>query len=476
MNRRQELNRQAQRTHRERKELYAKSLETQNLQLKEQLASTVKQRDAYANENRILKDLLRVNGIAYHASPFAIDTLPQDNTHEQGNAYTNSQASFATAPQSNGMATHHTNGYSVPPSNYESSSNTASPNDIMPDLITPDMPPMSLSTVPSTNSIGSSSEGQNSQLTQHADYSTSTFATAPSNGDVFSNGYYPDNASSYTTTSADTGYAQTMAPANSNLMVTNGNGFDLDRHIGQLELQVGNGRQQMYGIQTNGSMGYQNNTGLYVPPAFDFYQWMREFVFALESSCGDHAELMIKRGAVRDSAELSGHAMMLSCPPHSVIVDSLSNPNAYPRDAPATVAPQDFEIQLATATSVDMNGEVNPFGAINMIRRDERFPAFTENEFNMIKMDLQLKSRCYGFGAMLEEFEVNDAMDYAEASRYGPEAVETLRRQKLLQSKYTSQLKPHYSNGHTAIANPQQHATHQQQHYTNGQMYTPAFN
>lgn len=225
---------------------------------------------------------------------------------------------------------------------------------------------------------------------------------------------------------------------------------------------------------------------------------------SLESSCSDHAELMIKRGAVRDSAELSGHAMMLSCPPHSVIVDSMGNAKMpYPHDAHA-IAPQDFDMMLATANQVNMNGEVNPFGALNMIRSDDRFPSFTKDEFNMIKMDLQLKSRCYGyaittfhpidttflssiifpinlliiiprFGAMLEEFEVNDAMDYTVAARYGPEAVEALRQSKLQQSKYPGQVQQNYSTGHISAATNQQNSQQQQQ-YINGPMYSSGFN
>lgn len=272
-------------THRERKELYAKSLEVQNLQLKEKLAIMTKQRDAYANENRILRDLLRVNGIAYHASPFAVDTLPQESTSSQGNAYTDSKAGFATAPQMNGANAYQTNGYPAPPSNYESSISTASANDEMPDSVTPEATSVSLTTVPTTMTSGSTSLGPSSQLTRQTDdYSSSTFTTAPDSGGIFTNGYY-QGIDNYPTTSNGVGYGQAVAPVNPNLMVSNGDGYELDRQIGQLELQVGNGRQQIYNGQangqTNGILGYQNTTGVYGgPPAFDLYEWQREFVYA----------------------------------------------------------------------------------------------------------------------------------------------------------------------------------------------------
>ena len=91
LTRRQELNRQAQRcvpyrphvagclqarwgeessdltyrrTHRERKEVYVKALEEEVMRLKETFSFTVKERDAVAEENRKLKELLRIHGIA----------------------------------------------------------------------------------------------------------------------------------------------------------------------------------------------------------------------------------------------------------------------------------------------------------------------------------------------------------------------------------------------------------------------------
>merc|ERR1711915_482262 len=65
MTRRQELNRQAQRTHRERKEMYIKALEQEVLRLKETFGTTSRERDQFAEENRRLKELLAAHGIRY---------------------------------------------------------------------------------------------------------------------------------------------------------------------------------------------------------------------------------------------------------------------------------------------------------------------------------------------------------------------------------------------------------------------------
>ena len=52
------------RTHRERKEIYIKALEEQVMTLKETYTGTVQERNAVAEENRRLKELLRLHGIS----------------------------------------------------------------------------------------------------------------------------------------------------------------------------------------------------------------------------------------------------------------------------------------------------------------------------------------------------------------------------------------------------------------------------
>ncbi|KAI0013424.1 BZIP-type transcription factor [Xylariaceae sp. FL0662B] len=64
LTRRQELNRQAQRTHRERKELYIKALEDEVLRLKEVYSNVSQDKDKLAEENRQLRSLLQQNGIS----------------------------------------------------------------------------------------------------------------------------------------------------------------------------------------------------------------------------------------------------------------------------------------------------------------------------------------------------------------------------------------------------------------------------
>jgi hypothetical protein len=75
-----EANTLANRTHRERKEMYIKALEQEVLRLKEVFEQSSKERDAYVEENRKLKELLAAHGIQYDmASP----TYPYHSTSSQ---------------------------------------------------------------------------------------------------------------------------------------------------------------------------------------------------------------------------------------------------------------------------------------------------------------------------------------------------------------------------------------------------------
>jgi hypothetical protein len=90
LTRRQELNRQAQRTHRERKEMYIKALEQEVLRLKEVFTTTSKERDAFAEENRRLKELLMAHGIQYDISSPGNSGMPQFANSSYGGSSTGS--------------------------------------------------------------------------------------------------------------------------------------------------------------------------------------------------------------------------------------------------------------------------------------------------------------------------------------------------------------------------------------------------
>ncbi|CCX34863.1 Similar to AP-1-like transcription factor; acc. no. Q01663 [Pyronema omphalodes CBS 100304] len=65
LTRKQELNRQAQRTHRQRKEFYVKSLEKDVARLRETFTIITKEKTALLRENMRLKEILEQHGIVY---------------------------------------------------------------------------------------------------------------------------------------------------------------------------------------------------------------------------------------------------------------------------------------------------------------------------------------------------------------------------------------------------------------------------
>ena len=88
------------RTHRERKELYTKGLENQIVELKISLKAVEAESNKHQQENRILKELLRVNGIPFIPTPATIDDLPLRNN---GLVTNQTYDSAWTSPEFNGM-------------------------------------------------------------------------------------------------------------------------------------------------------------------------------------------------------------------------------------------------------------------------------------------------------------------------------------------------------------------------------------
>jgi len=113
LTRRQELNRQAQRTHRERKELYIKALEQEVIRLKDTFAATTRERDAFADENRRLRELLMAHGISFdHSSPGSngmgrVDSSAYGSSTGSMSGYGPGSASTGyTSPPTRGSSSH----------------------------------------------------------------------------------------------------------------------------------------------------------------------------------------------------------------------------------------------------------------------------------------------------------------------------------------------------------------------------------
>ncbi|KAI9722687.1 MAG: hypothetical protein M1812_001618 [Candelaria pacifica] len=255
MTRRQELNRQAQRTHRERKELYIKALEQEVTRLKESSSETTRERDAYKEENRQLREVLRTN-----------------NIQAPGNGYANTSST-------------------------------------------------------STDVYGGSSSG--------------SFSSS-----------YPSGA-----LSQEQGF---RTPP----VVSSG-----------------------YGPPPNPPLPRQGSTGQLQRPRVDHDQ---------------------------SDEDVHGHALMASCPREQDILD----PQAVLKPCPTSnVQRADLRSLMESCSRLELDGEITPVMAWSIIWGDSRLNELTPRDFAVLKEDLGMKVRCYGFGAVLEEFEVRDALSNVFATK-----------------------------------------------------------
>lgn len=128
----------------------------------------------------------------------------------------------------------------------------------------------------------------------------------------------------------------------------------------------------------------------------------------------DHMQYLMVRA--HDAEELiSGHALMATAPPDSHIAERPEE--QYPHQMPDIAMPDLMKL-LDLSNRLPLDGEITPIMAWVKILQDENFKYLSKEEIEAIKNELLPKVRCYGFGAVLEEFEVSDALMTALASKF----------------------------------------------------------
>ncbi|KAF7196502.1 AP-1-like transcription factor [Pseudocercospora fuligena] len=305
LTRRQELNRQAQRTHRERKEMYIKALEQEVLRLKEMFAQSERERNAFAEENRRLKELLMQHGISYD---------------------------FAASPI---KFTRENSGY------------------------------------------GASSSGSIS--------------------------------GSYRGASESTGFSPPPPPT----------------MTGQMPMAQG---------MRNMQAGTVRGMGQLPSNRLDYDSIGIDFVLTLERPCMDHMQYLMVRSYNPDGKEfnhpmenpddtehehMSGHALMATAAPYSHVMHKPTE--KYPHQMPADLDNPTLIklLDLSNRLPLDHQGEITPVMAWKLIYLNERVRDLSKFDFERMKTNLATKVRCYGFGAVLEEFEVCDALNGILAEKDG---------------------------------------------------------
>ncbi|KAE8394806.1 hypothetical protein BDV23DRAFT_126017 [Aspergillus alliaceus] len=344
LTRRQELNRQAQRTHRERKEQYMRALETEVSRLREAYTQEISAANltvhqhremvrSLSNENNILKEILAANGINYEAE---VERRRAERTSPTNGTYQ--------------------------PSPFASSSIGSQPAAVAPSAPSAPSAQQAYTTPPTTVSAPSSSLSPIANGIEHIDVSPTQELT-------------PQN--------------QNYSAAPCDALAT------LDR-IAPASRQP----LQPAGI-------FENDPQLQV-----------DFILTLESPCREHTDYLCRRSITEADDEdmpFSGHALMASCPPPSYISNTTPE-QPFPH--------QTYDLPHANLTTLlnlsrqlVTDGQITPIMALQCLKNHEMYGSLTRGDIKIIIETLNTKVRCYGFGAVVEDFELMDCLSSVLGSK-----------------------------------------------------------
>ncbi|KAL4806359.1 hypothetical protein BDV18DRAFT_126417 [Aspergillus unguis] len=328
LTRRQELNRQAQRTHRERKEQYIRALESEVARLREAYTQEIsaanlavhQHREMFnsvSEKNNLLKEILATHNINFEAElerrKAERPTLP---------VYHSSPGPGGSVGSQTGTASMTVHTYSTPPTTVSSSG--MSPKANMPDKV-------DFSSMPD---IGPSNHGVPAMPCD-------ALAAIDRRPAIANGGIFEDNP----------------------------------------QLQI-------------------------------------DFILALESPCREHTDYLCRRSIIEAEDEdmpFSGHALMATCPPPSYIANTTPE-QAYPHktyDLPHA----NLTTLLNLSRQLVTEGQVTPIMALQAIKSHDMYSKLTRDDVKLIMDTLENKVRCYGFGAVLEDFELMDCFSSVLGSK-----------------------------------------------------------
>jgi hypothetical protein len=106
---------------------------------------------------------------------------------------------------------------------------------------------------------------------------------------------------------------------------------------------------------------------------------------------------------------------MATCPPPSQIATA-------PRGQPYTFQTYDLphpnlDTLLNLSKQLVTKDEITPIMALQVIKSHDMYPLLTREDVMRMMDDLVAKIRCYGFGAVLEEFEFMDSLSRVLAGK-----------------------------------------------------------
>jgi hypothetical protein len=146
-----------------------------------------------------------------------------------------------------------------------------------------------------------------------------------------------------------------------------------------------------------------------------------------------------------EDALFSGHALMASCPPPSHIERTPARNGGleptYDHKVPDAESVQILNNLLNLSQSMSgsaiPSGQVTPIMALQSLKGHRNYSSLTRDDVLGMIDAIRSKVRCYGFGAVMEDFELRDALSSIFATK--PETYDQLG------TGYTTEIDEMYS-------------------------------
>ncbi|KAG0642660.1 hypothetical protein HOY80DRAFT_1007794 [Tuber brumale] len=141
-----------------------------------------------------------------------------------------------------------------------------------------------------------------------------------------------------------------------------------------------------------------------------------DFVLALEKPCMDHIQILTANSMTSSAPDFHGHALMASCPSESHILRHAEVPWG---SKTLDVGASELSILFNLSNRLELDGELTPIAVWAHVTRHERFADLEMADFKALEEALLDKVKCHGFGAVVEEYEVDDALYEIITKKFG---------------------------------------------------------
>ncbi|KAL7275437.1 hypothetical protein RUND412_001609, partial [Rhizina undulata] len=148
---------------------------------------------------------------------------------------------------------------------------------------------------------------------------------------------------------------------------------------------------------------------------YDYNEIGIDFVLTLEKPCMDHIQFLAEN-SIKPDADIHGHAMMTIFPPESHLIN---HPNVPWGHRTYDLNSNELATLFNLSNRLQLDGELTPITVWVLITRHARFAELNIDDFKVLKEELVQKVKCHGFGAVVEEFEVEDCLTYMFSKKYG---------------------------------------------------------